>query len=228
MRILCVSDIHGRQDKLAAILDREPPADILVIAGDITNRGTPAQARAIIRLAKEYSPRVLAVAGNCDSKAIEQILVEEDVDLHARWRVIDGCSWVGLSGVPSGIPWNYRFSEREFADWLSRHPVENSMSPGRILVSHTPPRGLCDRTHFRTEAGSRSVRDWVDRTAPALVICGHIHEAHGQMRSGTTEILNCGPAYKHRYASAFGSFSGKNVSITTQIHDIPQSDRRKQ
>ncbi len=153
MRLLCVSDIHGRLDQLARILDHEPAADVLVIAGDITDRGTPAQAREVIKLAKEHSTRVLAVAGNSDSAAIEQVLMDEDVDLHARSRLVDGWFWIGLSGVPSGMPWHYRFTEGDFADWLNRLDVENRTGMGRILVSHTPPRGLCDRTHFRTHAG---------------------------------------------------------------------------
>jgi Icc-related predicted phosphoesterase len=44
-------------------------------------------------------------------------------------------------------------------------------------------------------AGSRAARDFIERTKPTLVLCGHIHEARGQTRIGPTLVVNCGPAY---------------------------------
>jgi len=44
------------------------------------------------------------------------------------------------------------------------------------------------------------VREFVDRHQPALVLCGHIHEARGQARLGNSVIVNCGPAKRGHYA----------------------------
>lgn len=201
MRIIAISDIHGRFERIQGILDAEKPADLIILAGDITDRGTPQQARDIVRLAQQHSPNVLAVAGNCDSTAIEKTLVEENVDLHTRTRSLLDWDFLGLSGVPSGMPWHYRFSEKQFAGWLEIMTNQTQIPHRRVLVTHTPPKGLRDRTHLRTHAGSRSVRKWLDQHSPALVVCGHIHEAHGHDRHGSTSVVNCGPALRGRYAT---------------------------
>jgi Icc-related predicted phosphoesterase len=51
-----------------------------------------------------------------------------------------------------------------------------------------------------THVGSKSVRDFIEREQPDVVICGHIHEARGQDAIGRSKIVNCGPASKGYYA----------------------------
>jgi len=42
-------------------------------------------------------------------------------------------------------------------------------------------------------AGSRAVREFVDRNQPEYLFCGHIHEAEGvQIEMGTTKAFNVG------------------------------------
>ncbi|MBY0587411.1 metallophosphoesterase [bacterium] len=158
----------------------------MILAGDLTTRGQAEQARTIVRLACQHSCAVVAVCGNGDSRAVEKTLIEEDVSLHTRTRQFGEWVLLGLSGVPGGLPWQYRFSEKLFEDWLEKMSQDTSHVTGRILVTHTPPKGLRDKTRFRTHAGSRSVRARVENHSPSLVICGHIHEPHGEEQFGAT------------------------------------------
>jgi len=69
-----------------------------------------------------------------------------------------------------------------------------------VFVPHAPPHGCVDLTWSRTHAGSRAVSDFIQRAQPALVVCGHIHEARGQQRLGGSLVVNCGPAARGHYA----------------------------
>jgi Icc-related predicted phosphoesterase len=60
-----------------------------------------------------------------------------------------------------------------------------------IVVAHPPPRGCRDRVLGRWPAGSRGVSRLIRKTAPAVMVCGHIHEAAGVERLGDTLVVNC-------------------------------------
>jgi Icc-related predicted phosphoesterase len=54
--------------------------------------------------------------------------------------------------------------------------------------------------------GSTALRAFIERTQPAVVFCGHIHEGRGVEQIGRTTVVNCGPAAAAMYAVAeFGS-----------------------
>ena len=40
--------------------------------------------------------------------------------------------------------------------------------------------------------GSQAVRGFIEAHAPEICICGHIHEARGEDRIGSTRIINPG------------------------------------
>jgi Icc-related predicted phosphoesterase len=72
-----------------------------------------------------------------------------------------------------------------------------------ILVSHPPPYNTkVDRNSGGKHVGSTSVREWMDKVKPALVVCGHIHEARGLDEIEGVKIVNCGPARSGFYAVA--------------------------
>ena len=64
-----------------------------------------------------------------------------------------------------------------------------------ILVSHQPAFGYGDEVpDFRSgqlsHHGSRELLAAVDRVKPKALICGHIHEGHGQFERNGTKIFN--------------------------------------
>jgi Icc-related predicted phosphoesterase len=70
-----------------------------------------------------------------------------------------------------------------------------AFEPVDIVVSHCPPLGYLDSGRFLSRQeprhyGSRALRNYIDRNAPRLVICGHIHEGSGYARISKTEIVN--------------------------------------
>ena len=63
-----------------------------------------------------------------------------------------------------------------------------------VVVSHSPPKGIVDRSSRGHELGSQAVRETVELHRPRLLVCGHIHESAGQSETiGSTTIVNAGP-----------------------------------
>ena len=50
MKILAIADIHGNRRKLRDILARAQPADVIVLAGDLTHLGSPDEAAEAVEL----------------------------------------------------------------------------------------------------------------------------------------------------------------------------------
>jgi Icc-related predicted phosphoesterase len=203
MRLICIADLHGSRAALESILDDAGDVDLILVGGDITHFGTPNAAEGLIRLAQQRCPTVLAVAGNCDSSAIDQRLTELEVSLFGRGVMYRQHGFYGVSSMP---PWRgtmYELPEEEIAEALCSGRRQLAKPAGEIVLSHTPPRdSQLDRTSSGQHVGSISVRQFVERHGPLAVFCGHIHEARGIDTIGTTTIVNCGPACRGHYAQA--------------------------
>jgi Icc-related predicted phosphoesterase len=70
-----------------------------------------------------------------------------------------------------------------------------------ILLFHQPPYKVLDKvgapapTHWRGKnAGSKVIRDFIEKNKPKYGFCGHIHEGEGKKKIGSTEVYNLGVA----------------------------------
>lgn len=203
MRLLGITDLHENHAALQRILAQAGPVDIILLGGDLTDFGQSTAAEQLVRQAQQSAAQVLAVAGNCDSPAIEQRLVDLGVSLFGRGVTIGGVGLHGLSGMP---PWRggmYQFTEEELAQALETGYRQVAAGSWHVVLSHPPPRAArVDRTFRGQNVGSVALREFIDRVQPALVLCGHIHEARGSEQLGRTLVVNCGPASSGSYAVA--------------------------
>ena len=203
MEIVCVTDLHGRMESLARILADCGNPDVMLLGGDITNFGSPADAAHVIEAVRQRVPTVWAVAGNCDSAAIDQELDCLGVGLHGRGVLCENVGIHGLSAIP---PWKrgmYSLTEEQLQAALQRGHAAIQTAVVRVLLAHVPPQDTkADRTFFWVHAGSEAVRSFVDRVQPNLVFCGHIHEGRGVETLGRTTIVNCGFGGRGEYAVA--------------------------
>ena len=111
--------------------------------------------------------------------------------LHGAGVTIDGVDFWGLGG---GVPvtpfgdWSYDFTEEEAAELLG------DLTPGTVLVSHSPPLGAVDRDTTGRSLGSRAVSEAIRAQSPALVVCGHIHACWEQVEDlDGVPVVNAGP-----------------------------------
>jgi Icc-related predicted phosphoesterase len=203
MKLLGITDLHDQRSALRRIIAAEGQADALLLGGDLTNFGLPADAEKIVAEAHEAAAQVFALAGNCDSRDIEQRLVELGVSLYQRGVTYGYVAFQGLSAMPPWHPHMYQFTEEELAEALETgyRQLDLAAAQAHVVLSHPPPRAeIVDRTHSGAHAGSIALRDFIDRVQPSLVLCGHIHEGRGIEQIGRTTVVNCGPAALGSYA----------------------------
>jgi uncharacterized protein len=202
MKLVAVADIHGAHDRLDEILSREGGADVIIVAGDVTTKGTPLQVEEAVAALRKHGATIVAVAGNMDPRHCEENLRNLGVSINASAITVGDAGFFGVSASPV-TPFHtpYEIPEDEIArraeeGWRSLPPVR-----WKVFVPHSPPKGTeIDRTFTGLHAGSTAVRLFVERNAPDLLICGHIHEARGVDRLGNTTLVNCGPAGHGHYA----------------------------
>jgi uncharacterized protein len=199
VKLVAFADVHDRFDIVTQALQQLQEVDVIIIAGDITTNGTPADAQLAIHAWKPFAPTLLAVSGNMDSPAIDQTLEQLGVSINARCQHVHDVGFFGCSAAPVSIGTPYEIPESEIAQRLERGFSQSMTARHRVLVPHAPPHNAVDRTHSGVAAGSRAVRDFIERVEPALILCGHIHEARGQTRIGRTLVVNCGPACNGHY-----------------------------
>jgi Icc-related predicted phosphoesterase len=188
-RLLIFSDIHNDARALANLMDIE--ADYYFCAGDLVTfqRGFDKMAP----LLQRHTGGVYVLPGNHESSQDIASFCERHgfVDFHGKSLEIDGVHVGGL-GYSSPTPFNTpgEYSEEELAARLAPF---GELKP-LVLICHAPPLGTkLDRIREGLHAGSRSVREFIEKYQPRDFFCGHIHEAEGVTEQlGSTTARNVG------------------------------------
>lgn len=202
MEILAISDVHNKLGNISAIAEDIAKADLILIAGDITNFGTAKHAKKIITSISKYNSNILAVGGNCDPPSVDKYLTDQGMSLHCNCVEFGGIKFVGLGGAMPGRGFSLdEATEDEFS--INLTALESMLSPSdtSILVTHQPAFGTrVDSAGDGHHAGNLGVRDFITRNKPILAVSGHIHDAFGTDMIGPTTLVNPGPISRHTYA----------------------------
>jgi len=190
VNILAFSDLHLSRAAAAGIVEAAGDADLVIGAGDFCNmrRGL---AEAMALLDAIAAPRVF-VPGNAESADELRAAAPEDAHvLHGQGCEIGG---LRLFGLGYGVPvtpfgdWSCDLSEDAAAGLLA------ACEAADVMVLHSPPKGVADRTSAGQSVGSTAIRDAIARVRPQLAVCGHVHDSWGQEgRIGTARVVNLGP-----------------------------------
>lgn len=189
MRLLIFSDIHSDTAALSKLMDIE--ADYYFAAGDMVNWGRGLEK--IGPVLQRRADRMYVIPGNHESERDIATLCERFSlhDFHGQSMQLGGYTIGGL-GYSSPTPFNTpgEFSEPEMAERLSRFEGASPL----VMVCHCPPlETKLDDAGAGKHFGSRSVREFIERTQPEYFFCGHIHEAAGNWdQLGKTRAHNVG------------------------------------
>ena len=202
MRVAYVVDVHDRFDAVPRVLVETGRVDVLVVGGDVTTFGTPDDVDRAVELWRPLAPLLLAVAGNCDSSAIDERLVELGVSIDGRGVTLANVGLAGVSAAPlSPLHTPHEVPDEELGRKGASGLSDIAGCDVRIFCPHSPPHGTaCDRLRSGEHVGSPALRALVEREQPHLLLCGHIHEARGEDELGRTRVVNPGPVAAGHYA----------------------------
>ncbi|MBP2029532.1 Icc-related predicted phosphoesterase [Methanohalophilus levihalophilus] len=191
MRILAISDTHGKFNRIPDILEKAGDIDLVLVAGDITNFGPDEKA---VELLDMFEVPVFAVPGNCDLRTIVETIEKSNAtNLHKRMQVFRDVTFIGMGGSnPTPFNTPFEIEESEIASSLEKLVSDAKANGGYIvLLSHSPPFCTLDRVESGN-VGCKSTAKLLGRVD--LIVSGHIHEDGGIMEEQGTTIVNTGMA----------------------------------
>ena len=206
LRVFLASDFHGsiKAFREAASKAEDVQADVVVVCGDITHFGSVQEARALLSPLVDLRLPVLFVPGNCDPPSLIGVDMEGARCIHGLCETYGDLTFLGVGGgLISSFQTPFEITEEEILDVLTRGFIQASNGRRLVLISHNPPKDTkIDRLHTGRHIGSISVRRFIEEKKPAVVFCGHVHEARGIDHIGETILVNPGPARHGHYALA--------------------------
>ena len=189
IRVVCISDIHSKTKDI-------PDGDLLIVAGDLTDDGTPKDIQKAIDWINGLPHRYkVAIAGNhdywLDPRAREHL---KSVDLspgRVDWKDIKYLQHssvtlefpshgdrqlriYGAPQIPECGPPHFAFQYPRHQDaWTDTIPADTD-----ILVSHTPPKYHLD---LPIALGCRYLLREIWNIRPRLHVFGHVHAGYGSL-----------------------------------------------
>lgn len=166
LNLVLISDTHGKHRSIAM-----PEGDVLIHAGDFTRFGKLADAIDFNEWLGTLSfEHIFVVLGNHEVNApwvadVSSILthavllIDSSATICCRSRRVQlwGCGFYWPVDTPFFVP-----------------PYASIPEGVDVLISHGPAASHVDNGH-----GCPLLLDQIERIRPKLVVCGHIHEAHG-------------------------------------------------
>ena len=188
-RILAFSDMHLSRRCAREVVAKAESADLVIGAGDFCNhRQGLEDAMAMLRPALA---KAVLVPGNAESADELRVAAGSAIVLHGERVEREGLAIFGLGYAVPVTPfgdWSCDLSEDEAETLLAR------MERADLLVAHSPPKGVADRSSAGASLGSTAIRAAIERVRPRLAICGHIHDSWGRTGLiGATQVHNLGP-----------------------------------
>lgn len=208
MRIAATADLHfssARQNALHDQLNRvRDEADVLVLAGDLTNYGEPAEMEPLLNVVVRSRVPTVAVLGNHDYESGKQVELMRMM-ASSGIKVLDGTAYerdgVGFAGTKGFVGGFGRgaltaFGEPEIKQFVQASidetlKLERAMAqlrtPKRVVVIHYSPIAATvqgEAAEIFPFLGTSRLAEVIDRHGADLVLHGHAH--HGQLEGKTT------------------------------------------
>jgi uncharacterized protein len=219
MKILAVSDIHGKFHQILGYMKKNP-ADLVILTGDITHFGPLELAKDILNEICLFEIPVFAIPGNCDPEGIHSCIENSNsINIHGRSIIIKNIGIAGFGGSnPTPFNTPLEFEEIEIYNELKKVMGEIENQKVRILVTHMPPFGTkTDILPSGDHVGSKALRKIIEEFQPSLNICGHIHEARAIDKIGDTLIVNPGELSEGFVAIIDIDETNHEIKITPRI-----------
>jgi uncharacterized protein len=208
MRVAATADLHFTPERYSALRDQldrvRDEADVLVVAGDLTNYGRPEEMEPLLNAFVRLRLPIIVVLGNHDYESGKQAELAQTMT-SAGIKVLDGSTYqrddVGFAGTKGFVGGFGRgmltaFGEDEVKTFVRAGideavKLERAMSQlrtsKRVVVLHYSPIAATVEGEAREIypfLGTSRLAEVVDRHGADLVLHGHAH--NGRPNGSTT------------------------------------------
>ncbi len=196
MKLCCLSDAHSNLDFSV------PEADLLLIAGDmepayhnpylsINLQSNWLNSEFRYWLTEQPVKEIIFVAGNHSwifEKAKDRV-----PKMNKNFHYLED-SFIELFGLKIyGTPhqlnfnnWTFNLSEEELSRKWELIPDDID-----ILLCHSPPYEIMDKTSDNINIGSKSLLKRIEEIKPKMVVSGHNHHEYGIIEKDGIKYINC-------------------------------------
>ena len=209
MRIAATADLHFSPQSYARLKDQfelvRDEADVLVLAGDLTNYGQPDEMEPLLNVLVRLSLPTIAVLGNHDYESgrqeeLSQMMIAAGIKvLNGSAYERDGVGFAGTKGFVGGFGRGAltSFGEPEIKEFVRASvdealKLERAMSQlraqKRVVVLHyspIPETVQGESPEIFPFMGSSRLAEVVDRHGADLVLHGHAHHGRTEGRTAT-------------------------------------------
>ena len=186
MKIAAFSDCHWLYRQIKTF----PKADICIFAGDWCGSGESLYETLQFVNWFEKLPykHKIAIPGNhdifCENNQAycKELFETRGITLLVdELAIVEGLEIYGTPWCPEFNNWAYMKDEKTLKDIFKLIPERVD-----VLVTHTPPKGICDPNGY----GSEALRKAVIEKKPKINIYGHAHEGYGVDNQINTRFYN--------------------------------------
>lgn len=194
MKVCCLSDTHNKLS-----LMEPPPADVLVIAGDITMNGTlyeVCQFNEDLKKIKKNYKEIFILGGNHDFYLFNYSKLGDQTITNAKYVedekiVFKGKKFYFSPWIPPIGGWAYEYPN----DNIARSIWDAIPTKLDLLVTHGPPAGVgflenADNSYIKGPCGCPILSDALLRAKPKNHVFGHIHEGYGNLERRGINFFN--------------------------------------
>lgn len=209
MRIAATADLHFSPQSYEVIQDQfsrvRDEADLLILAGDLTNYGRPEEMEALLNALVRLRIPTVAVLGNHDYECGHEVQLQKMM-VDAGVKVLDGTGYersgVGFAGTKGfvggfGKTMLTAFGEHELKSFVQSSideslKLERAMSqlrtPKRVVVLHYAPvvdTVMGESPEIYPFMGTSRLAEVIDRHGADLVVHGHAHRGRADGKTTT-------------------------------------------
>lgn len=215
LRVAAIGDLHVKQEQAGPyrelFAEISDAADVLVLCGDLTDLGHPAEAKILADSLRACTLPVVGVLGNHDyesGQAEEVATIVRQAGVHllqGQSCEVKGVSFVGVKGFAGGFgtrmlgsfgePAIKNFVAETMNEALSLENAMRRIRPGRVLVVlHYAPISETvagEPAEILPFLGCSRLAETIDRFRVSAVVHGHAHRGQYEGRTpGGRPVFN--------------------------------------
>ncbi|MFH1978648.1 MAG: metallophosphoesterase [Candidatus Aenigmatarchaeota archaeon] len=217
MKILTLADFRGNIEATSKLLNTLDMKDIglVLCSGDFTDAYNVPYGFSVLNMGEVIVQKIASlkkpffcVPGNVDPFDIVSVFADYGANIHHHTKKVKELEIAGWGGAVT--PFNTNFEPPPAETKQGLEDMAKKIKGEFILLLHDPPKDtkldLLDGKHV----GSKEERDFILDKKPVLCVSGHIHEARGTDKLGSTILFNPGSVSDGCYGIV--DITGKKVT----------------